>query len=115
MPQRLKNAPSTFNRMVSQLLRLLRDFTLSYFDGIFVHSRAEGNFSDVQVHLWHLKPMFQVARDNKLYANLKKCVFCAPEIPGLGCYVRKLEVRADLKKVSSIFSWPTSKNSTELR
>ncbi|OWZ08852.1 reverse transcriptase [Phytophthora megakarya] len=28
-------------------------------------------------------------RENKLYANLKKCVFCAPEIPVLGCYVSK--------------------------
>ena len=28
-------------------------------------------------------------RDNKLYAKLKKCVFCAPELPVLGCYVSK--------------------------
>ena len=26
-------------------------------------------------------------RDNKLYANFKKCVFFAPEFPVLGCYV----------------------------
>ena len=54
-------------------------------------------------------------QDNKLYANLKKCVFCAPEIQVLNCYVSKLEVRADPEKVSSICSWPTPKNSTELR
>ena len=54
-------------------------------------------------------------RDNKLYANLKKCVLCAPEIPVLGCYVSKLGVRDDPEKVSSIFSWPTPKNFTELR
>ena len=89
MPQGLKNAPATFNRMVSQVLRPLRDFAPSYFDDIFVHSRAEGNLSAVQVHLQHLKQVFQVMRDNKLFANLKKCVFCAPEIPVLGCYVSK--------------------------
>ena len=66
----------------------------SYFDDTFVHSCAEGNLSDVQVHLRHLKSMFQVMRDNKLYSNLKKCVFCAPEIPVLGCYVSKPAVRA---------------------
>ncbi|CAI5702799.1 unnamed protein product [Peronospora effusa] len=54
-------------------------------------------------------------RDNKLYANLKKCVFCAPKIPVLGCYVSKSGVRADPEKVSSICSWPTPKNPTELR
>ena len=115
MPQGLKNAPATFNRMVSQVLRPLRDFAPSYFDDIFVHSRAEGNLSAVQVHLQHLKQVFQVMRDNKLYANLKKCVFCAPEIPVLGCYVSKSGVRADPEKVSSICSWPTPKNPTELR
>ena len=64
-------------------------FAPSFFDDIFVHSRAEGNLSNVQVHLRHLKQVFQVMRDKKLYANLKKCVFCAPEIPVLGCYVNK--------------------------
>ena len=51
MPQGLKNAPATFNRMVSQVLRPLRGFAPSYFDDIFVHSRAEGNLSAVEVHL----------------------------------------------------------------
>ncbi|OWZ16345.1 polyprotein [Phytophthora megakarya] len=32
----LKNAPATFNRMVSHVLRPLRDFALSYVDDIFV-------------------------------------------------------------------------------
>jgi hypothetical protein len=41
MPQGLKNAPATFNRMVSNVLRPLRAFASSYFDDIFVHSRAE--------------------------------------------------------------------------
>ncbi|GMF54726.1 unnamed protein product [Phytophthora fragariaefolia] len=54
-------------------------------------------------------------RENKLYANLKKCVFCAPEIPVVGCYVSKNGVCADPEKVSSICSWPTPTNTTELR
>ncbi|KAE8960431.1 hypothetical protein PR002_g30215 [Phytophthora rubi] len=91
----MKNAPATFNRMVSHVLRPLRDFAPSYFDDIFVHSRAEGDLSAVEVHVRHLRQVFQVMRENKLYANLKKCVFCAPEIPVLGCYVSKNGVRAD--------------------
>ncbi|KAE8970682.1 hypothetical protein PF011_g26328 [Phytophthora fragariae] len=54
-------------------------------------------------------------RKNKLYANLKKCVFGAPEIPVLGCYVSRSGVRADPEKISSICSCPTPKNQTELR
>ncbi|KAE8962452.1 hypothetical protein PR002_g29590 [Phytophthora rubi] len=86
MPQGLMNAPATFNRMVFHVLRPLRDFAPSYFDDISVHSRAEGDLSAVEVHVRHLRQVFQVMRENKLYANLKKCVFCAPEIPVLGCY-----------------------------
>ncbi|KAE8978413.1 hypothetical protein PF005_g24528 [Phytophthora fragariae] len=85
MPQGLKNAPATFNRMVSHVLRPLRDFAPSYFDDIFFHSRAEGDFSAVEVHVRHLRQVFHVMRKNKLYANPKKCVFCAPGIPVLGC------------------------------
>ncbi|KAE9295942.1 hypothetical protein PF008_g24145 [Phytophthora fragariae] len=115
MPQGLKNALATFNRMVSHVPRQLRDFAPSYFDDIFVHSRAEGDLSAVEVHLRHLRQVFQVMRENKLYANLKKCVFCAPEIPVLGCYVSKNAVRADPEKFSSICSWPTPTSPTELR
>ncbi|KAE9178027.1 hypothetical protein PF005_g24256 [Phytophthora fragariae] len=115
MPQGLKNAPATFNRIVSHVLRPLRDFAPSYFDDIFVHSRAEDGLSAVDVHLQHLRKVFEKMRENKLYANLKKCVFCAPEIPVLGCYISKSGVRADPEKVSSVCSWPTSKNQTELR
>ncbi|KAE9025033.1 hypothetical protein PR002_g11290 [Phytophthora rubi] len=78
MPQGLNNAPATFNRMVSHVFRPLRDFAPSYFDDIFVHSRAEGDLSAVEVHVRHLRQVFQVMRENKLYANLKKCVFCTP-------------------------------------
>ncbi|KAE9037423.1 hypothetical protein PR002_g6575 [Phytophthora rubi] len=75
MPQGLKNAPATFNRLVSYVLRLLRAFAPSYFDGIFVHSRAEDGLSAVDVHLRHLRKVFEKMRKNKLYGNLKKCVF----------------------------------------
>ncbi|KAE8904962.1 hypothetical protein PF002_g20432 [Phytophthora fragariae] len=66
MPQGLKNTPATFNRMVSHVLRPLRDFAPSYFDDIFVHSRAEGDFSAVEVHVRHLRQVFQVMREQAL-------------------------------------------------
>ena len=40
MPQGLSNAPATFNRWVTHQLRPMRDFTPSYFDDVFVRSRA---------------------------------------------------------------------------
>ncbi|OWZ02414.1 reverse transcriptase [Phytophthora megakarya] len=46
MPQELKNAPATFNRCVTHLLRSVRDFAPSYFDDVYVHSRAVNEKTD---------------------------------------------------------------------
>ncbi|CAH0480335.1 unnamed protein product [Peronospora belbahrii] len=96
VPQGHTNAPETFKRMVTQLLRPLHDFAPSYFDNIFVHRRAEQQLSATEVHIRHLKQVFQVMREIKLYAKLEKRVFCDPEIPVLGCYVSEEGVRADI-------------------
>ena len=53
MPQGLSNAPATFNRLVTQLFRLHWDYAQTYFDDIFVHSRAEQGRSDVDNHIGH--------------------------------------------------------------
>ncbi|KAF1315778.1 reverse transcriptase, partial [Globisporangium splendens] len=111
----LKNAPATFNRMVTNVLRPLRTFAPSYFDDIFVHSKTTNGKSDVDVHLDHLRQVFQVMRENKLYANLKKCMFFAPEIPVLGCFVGKSGVRVDPEKVKAIDDWPVPQNVKQLR
>ncbi|KAF1322859.1 reverse transcriptase, partial [Globisporangium splendens] len=86
-----------------------------YFDDIFVHSKATNGKSDVDVHLDHLRQVFQVVRENKLYANLKKCMFFAPEIPVLGCLVGKSGVRVDPEKVKVIDDWPVPQNVKQLR
>ena len=89
MPQGLSNAPATFNRCVTNLLRSVREFAPSYFDDVFVHSRAIDGQTDVEVHRRHVRKVLTLMREHKLYANLKKCIFAANEIPLLGCIVGK--------------------------
>ena len=89
MPQRLSNAPATFNRCVTNLLRTVRDFAPSYFDDVFVHNRAMGGKKDVEVHRTHVHHVLTLMRKHKLYANLKKCIFAASDIPLLGYIVGK--------------------------
>ncbi|GMF61097.1 unnamed protein product [Phytophthora fragariaefolia] len=50
MPQGLKNAPATFNRCVTHLLRSVRDFAPSYFDDVFIHNRAVNGKSEARCH-----------------------------------------------------------------
>ncbi|KAG2960384.1 hypothetical protein PC119_g26399 [Phytophthora cactorum] len=85
MPQGLKNAPCYLQKI-----------------------RAVNGKTDVEVHKEHL-------RKHKLYANLKKWIFGASEIPILGCLVGKNGVRSDPEKVRVINEWPTLSNVKELR
>ncbi|KAG2880290.1 hypothetical protein PC117_g26603 [Phytophthora cactorum] len=115
MLQGQKNAPPTFNRCVTHLLSSVRDFAPSYFDDVFVYSRTVNGKTDVEVHKEHLRRMLGLMRKHKLYANLKKCIFGASEIPILGCLVGKNDVRPDPEKVRVISEWPTLPNVKELR
>ncbi|KAE9353086.1 hypothetical protein PR003_g4062 [Phytophthora rubi] len=115
MPQGLKNAPATFNRCVTHLLRSVLDFAPSYFDDVFIHSRAVDGKSEVEMHKEHLRRLFALMRKHKLYANLMKCIFGASEIPVLGCLVGKNGVRPDPGKVRVINEWSTPSNVKELR
>ena len=72
MLQGLSNAPATFNRCVSHLLLPVRDFAPSYFDDVFIHSRAMDGMADVKVLRTHVRNVLTLMREHTLYANLKK-------------------------------------------
>ena len=80
MPQGLSNAPATLYCLVMQLFRPHRAYAQTYFDDIFVHSRAEHRKTDIECHLKHLRAVLECMRTHKLYANIDKCVFGAEEI-----------------------------------
>ncbi|KAG2929598.1 hypothetical protein PC117_g13963 [Phytophthora cactorum] len=111
----LLNTPATFNSLVTQLFRSHRAYAQTYFDDIFVHSRAEHGKSDVENHVDHLRAVLECMHTNKLYGNLNKCVFGAEEIPFLGCFIGKRGLRADPAKVKAIVEWPVTKNQKNLR
>ena len=50
-----------------------------------------------------------------MYANIKKCIFGAPEIPVLGCFVGRNGVRADPEKIKAIVEWPVPEGVKDLR
>ncbi|POM60411.1 LOW QUALITY PROTEIN: Pol protein [Phytophthora palmivora] len=115
MPQGLSNAPVTFNYLVTQLFQPHRAYAQTYFDDIFVHSRAEHGRSDVENHVDHLRAVLECMRTNNLYANADKCIFRAEEIPFLGCFIGKRGLRPDPAKVEAIVDWPVPGNLKDLR
>ena len=74
MPFELRNVPATFNKMINNMFRLHRAYTRVFFDDVVVYSKSIEELKE------HLREIFQVLRDNKLYINLKKSEFFLKEI-----------------------------------
>ena len=62
IPQGLSNAPATFNRCVTNLLRSVRDFAPSYFEDVFVQSRAMNETTDFDIHRTHVRKVLTLMR-----------------------------------------------------
>jgi hypothetical protein len=110
MPFGLKNATSTFTRIMYLVFRELGDKFLKVFvDDLNVHSE---NWED---HLLHLEVVLSKLREVNLKLNLGKYYFAAESIVFLGYVVSKEGAKPDPKKIDTVLRFPEPTTATSVR
>ncbi|CAF0917660.1 unnamed protein product [Rotaria sordida] len=102
MPQGLKNAPSSFQRIMYELLVNTRwDFCLVYIDDVIIFSRT------FDQHVTHLNEVFSVLYNANLQLNPQKCSLIQYEINYLGHTINQQGIRPLQDNVDAIIKLPT--------
>ncbi|XP_071933105.1 uncharacterized protein [Coffea arabica] len=88
---------------------------LQEFKDVFSEELPKGLPPIRDEHVEHLRLVLSALRENKLFANTEKCVFCTPEVNFLGYIVGANGISVDPAKVKAILEWPTPTNVSQVK
>uniref|UniRef100_A0A0A9XBE2 RNA-directed DNA polymerase n=1 Tax=Lygus hesperus TaxID=30085 RepID=A0A0A9XBE2_LYGHE len=110
MPFGLKNAPSTFQRLMDNCLRGVQNEICSvYMDDIIVFS------SSLQEHMVRLRCIFDRLRQANLKVQMDKTEFLRKEVGFLGHLITESGLKPNPKKIEAITKFPVPKTTKELK
>ena len=110
MPFGLVNAPSTFERVMEDVLRGLQWVeSLLYLDDIITPGKS------VDQCLSRLGNVFERLRQARLKLKPSKCIFFQKSVAFLGHIVSEHGVQTDPEKVRTVKEWPVPGSSKEVR
>jgi hypothetical protein len=110
-PMGLAGMPGTWSRLMRRIFETseLAAFVVVYLDDICVFSRTRAE------HLEHLRRVFEVLREEKLFARPSKCHFAQREIRFLGHIISGEGIRVDPDKTTAVSTWPQPQSAKDLQ
>ena len=110
MPFGLCNAPSTFERLMENVLRGLQwQICLVYLDDVIVYSHT------FEEHVERLQLIFERIKEAGLKLKPKKCHLFQQQVSYLGHVVSDEGVHTDPEKIQKVRDWPVPANVHEVR
>ena len=110
MPMGISNGPSSFMRLMNDVLRPYIDkFCVAFLDDVLIYSRSETE------HLEHVSQVLDALNAANLKCKITKCSFAQESTSFLGFCVSKDGVSVDPKKVSAVTNWPLPHDLTSTR
>lgn len=110
MPMGLKNSPSTFQRVMDNVLRgLQNEICLVYLDDIIVFSTS------LQEHMTNLEKVFQRLRESNFKIQMDKSEFLKLETAYLGHIISRDGIKPNPDKISAINKYPLPKTPKEIK
>lgn len=106
----LKNAPSTFQRVIDNVLReLVGKICLVYIDDIIIFSTS------LQEHIQSITKVFDKLRESNFKIQMGKCEFLRKEIAFLGHIITTQGIKPNPAKVHVIKNFPIPKTRREIK
>lgn len=110
MPFGLTNAPAAFMDLMNRVCRPYLDhFVIVFIDDILIYSMS------VEEHREHLRTIFEVLREKKLYAKFSTCEFWIKEVHFLGHVISCDGLKVNPSKIEAVMKWEQPKSPTEIK
>lgn len=110
MPFGLKNSPSTFQRVMDNVLReYLHKFCFVYMDDIVCFSKS------LNEHIQHLRKIFQKLKEFNLKVQLDKSEFLRKEVEFLGHVITQEGVKPNPSKIEAVEKFPLPTTPKEIK
>ena len=107
----LCNSPSTFQNMMDEIFikELQEGWLVIYMDDMLLFSK------DKQELETNTLQVLKKLRENDLFLNLDKCMFCVEEVEYLGMIISENKISMDKTKLAGILNWPVPTTMKQVR
>ena len=110
MPFGLTNAPTAFMDLMNRVFHEFLDlFVIVFIDDILIFSKSMEEYKE------HLRIVFPIFREKKLYAKFNTCEFWLDQVVFLGHVISEAEISVDPSKVEVVVNWARPTNVSKVR